>query len=144
MKNFACYDVFNRGDASCTAHFHVEIERRLPHRYEEAELLLLSGVFLRDLEFDGLVGLLQPAEQRRSRFAHLEIDRSVLDLHNNIAVKLAVERMKDVIGRHCTVILRITPIEMIVVNERPIEHKPAVGLQRDRKSTRLNSSHVSI
>ena len=52
----------------------------------------LAEVFLGDLKFDRLVGLLERAEQRRGRLADLEIDRAVLDLNYDVVVELAIER----------------------------------------------------
>ena len=52
----------------------------------------LADVLLRDLQLDRLVGLLERAEERRRRLADLEIDRPVLDLHDDVVVELAVER----------------------------------------------------
>ena len=42
----------------------------------------LPHVLLRDLQLDRLVRLLERAEQRRGRLAHLKIDRAVLDLND--------------------------------------------------------------
>ena len=53
---------------------------------------LLAEVLLRDLQLDRLVRLLERAEQRRRRLAHLEVDRPVLDLDDDVVVELAVER----------------------------------------------------
>ena len=41
---------------------HVEIERFLPVRDQKDGMFRLPEIFLRDLQFDGLIGLLQAAE----------------------------------------------------------------------------------
>ena len=61
--------------------------------------MLLPGIFLRDLQFDRLVRFFQAAEKRRDGFARLKINRAMLDLEDDVFVKLPVERMKIVIGR---------------------------------------------
>ena len=70
---------------------HVEVERLLPHRHQEDRVAALAEVLLGDLQLDRLVGVLQRAEQRRRRLAHLEVDRSVLDLDDDVVVEPAVE-----------------------------------------------------
>ena len=92
-------------------------------------MALLSGVFLRDLQFDRFVGAAQPGEQRRRRFAHLEIDRTILDLDDDVVVERAVERMKIVVGRFRAIVFQIVPIEMVVVDEGAIEHDAAMRLE---------------
>ncbi len=59
---------------------HVEIEHLLPHGGEDRPVTLLAGVFLRDLQFHGLVGVGEAAEERRDRLADLKIDGAVFDL----------------------------------------------------------------
>ena len=105
---------------------HVEVEHFLPHRREEDEVALLADVFLRDLELDGLVGFLEPAEERRDGLAHLEIDGAVLDLDDDVVVELAVERMEVVVGGAGAVVLGIAPVEVVVVDEGAIEDDAAV------------------
>ena len=51
----------------------------------------LAKVFLRDLELDGLVCLLQAAEQRRHGLANLEIDGTVLDLDNYVVIEFPIK-----------------------------------------------------
>ena len=111
---------------------HVEIENFFPHRREEAQMTLLAGVFLRDLQLDGFVCFFQPAEQWRYRLARLEIDRAVLDLDDDVVVELAVERMEIVIGGLGAVVLGVAPIEMMVVDKRAIENDSAVRLESAR------------
>ena len=42
----------------------IEVENLLPHGSEEAEVTLLAGVLLRDLDFHGFVRVFEAAEQR--------------------------------------------------------------------------------
>ena len=85
-------------------------------------MVLLAGVFLRDLQFNRFVGFFEAAEQRRNRFARLEVNRAMLDLDDDVVFELAVERMKIVVGSLGAVVLGIAPVEMMVVNERAIEN----------------------
>src|SRR5690242_11696009 len=75
-------------------HVHVEIENLFPHGGEKNQVALLTGVFLRDLEFQSLVRVWHGAQERRRRLTHLEIDWSILDLNDNVFVQLSVKRMK--------------------------------------------------
>ncbi len=84
---------------------HVEIQRLFPHGREEHGVVGLSEVFLGDLQFDRLVGLLQRAKQGRSGFAHLEIDGAVFDLHDHVVIELAVEVVEIVVGGAGAVVL---------------------------------------
>ena len=43
---------------------HIEVEHLFPHGDEKAELPLLPGIFLRDLQFDGFIGVAQAGEKR--------------------------------------------------------------------------------
>ena len=56
---------------------------------------LLARIFLCDLQLDGLICFFEAAEKRRGRLAHLEIDRPVFDLDDDVVIELAVERMED-------------------------------------------------
>ena len=76
---------------------HVEIERFLPHGRQKDRVTCLAHVLLRDLKLDRLVRPLERAEEGRRWFAHLEIDRSVLDLDDRVRIELPVERMKIVV-----------------------------------------------
>ena len=60
---------------------------------------LLAGVFLSDLQLDGFVSFFQTAEEGRNGLAHLEIDWAMLNLDDDVIGKLAIERMKNVVGR---------------------------------------------
>ena len=88
-------------------HAQVEIERLFPHRHQEHGVPRLAEVLLRDLQLDRLLGLLQRAEQRRRRLAHLEIDGPVLDLDDDVVVELAVERLEVVVGGAGAIVLQI-------------------------------------
>ena len=124
MKGFARHKVLHRsGLFACV---HVEIKNFFPHRRKKTQMPLLPGIFLRDLQLDGLVCFFQAAEERRNRFAHLEINRPMFDLDDYVVVELAVKRMKIVVGGPGPIVLGIGPIEMMVVNKRAIKDDSVV------------------
>jgi hypothetical protein len=135
MERAAGREVFHRSRAPghVRVRVHVKIERFLPHRHEKTKMPLLARVLLRDLEFDRFVGLLEPTQERRYRFANLKIDWAVLDLDDDVVVELAVERVKDIVSGSSAVVLRIAPIKVVVVDERAIEEDAGVRLQRPRE-----------
>src|SRR5215470_619756 len=92
-------------------------------------MTLLTCVFLRNLQFDSFIRLSEPAEQRRDRLAHLEIDRSVLDLDDDVVPKFPIQRIEDVVSRLGAIVLEIAPIQMMVVNERTIEEHASVRFE---------------
>jgi len=59
---------------------------------------LLPGVFLCDLQFHCHICALQPAKERRNRFADLKVNWPMLDLNDHVVVKLAVERLENIVG----------------------------------------------
>src|ERR1700684_76897 len=99
-------------------------------------MMLLTGVFLRDLKLDRFVRFFEAAEERRDRLAGLEIDRAMLDLDDDVVVELPVERMKIVVSGLGAIVFRITPIEMMFVNEGAIEDEAAVRFQCARDHIR--------
>src|SRR5258708_38863548 len=99
----AAADYFAEGRA-IAAGVQIEIEDFLPHRNKKTEMALLAGVFLGYLQFDGFVGFLESAEEGRDWFASLKIDGPVFDLDPYVALELAVEWMKDVVGRSRAII----------------------------------------
>src|SRR5690242_17180292 len=86
VEGVALHDFFHRSVAIVGA--HVEVEDGLPERNQKDEMPLLPGVLLRDLKFNGLVGVAQSGKERRGRLAHLKINRPVLDLDNYVVVEL--------------------------------------------------------
>ena len=93
---------------------------------------LLAGVLLRDLKLDHLVGLLEAAEDRRRRLAHLKVDRAVLDLQDRGVVEAAVERVQVVVGGARAIVLEVAPVHVVVVDETAVEDQAAVRGQRAR------------
>ena len=89
-------------------------------------MLLLACVLLCNLQFDRLVGVTQPGKEWRHGLAYLEVDGTVLDLHNGVLFELAIERMKVVVSGFRAIILEVVPVEMVVVDERAIEHDAAM------------------
>ena len=102
MKGFSADQILDR--ARFAIRPHVEIEDFFPHRNQKTEMLLLTRIFLRDLQLDGFIRALQTCEERRYWLAHLEIDRTVLDLDDYVVVERAIERMKIVIRRFRSII----------------------------------------
>ena len=49
----------------------------------------------------------RPAEQRRRRLAHLEINGAMLDLNDYVVVELAVERMEIIVGGLGAIVLQV-------------------------------------
>src|SRR5579863_3200639 len=103
---------------------HIKIKDLLPHGNEEASMPLLTGVFLRDLQFDCGIRFLQPAEQRRDGLPDLKVNRSVFNLHNDIVIKLAIQRMKNVIRCFRAIVLQVGPIQMVVIDKCTVEDDP--------------------
>src|SRR5947208_7611329 len=93
---------------------------------------LLARVFLRDLQLDCFAGLLHCAKQWGRWLPHLKINGSILDLQNDVVLELSIQRMKVVVCGFRTVRLGITPVEMMVVNKRPVHHHAVMRLQRAR------------
>ena len=91
---------------------------------------LLPGVFLRDLQLDGLIRMRHGSEQRRRWLAHLKINGAVLDLNHYVIFELSIQRMEVVVSGAGAICLDVTPIQMMVVNECPI-HQHAV-MRRER------------
>ena len=110
----------------------IEVEDLFPHRDQEADVPLLSGIFLRHLQLDRLVGCTKRTEERRHGFARLEVDGTVLDLENDIASNRAVEIVEVVPRRASTIVLQVAPVHMVVVDEPAIEDDAAVRRQRTR------------
>src|SRR5688572_3984693 len=69
----------------------VEVENLFPHGHKEHGVTGLSHVLLGNLQLNHLVGLFQSSKKWRGWFTNLIIDGAVLDLDENIVVKLAVE-----------------------------------------------------
>src|SRR5574344_743015 len=99
-----------------------ETEELFPHRCQIYQLTALSCVLLCNLEFHHLGCVMQLVEDRRVRFAWLEVERSILGLQRHIVGKLSVERFKLAHGLHHTVfILVISTIdERTPDNDAPI------------------------
>src|SRR5690348_9044984 len=58
---------------------HVEVERLFPHWDQKHRVPGLAEIFLRDLQLDRLIRVLEPTEQWRCRLADLKIDRTILE-----------------------------------------------------------------
>src|SRR5262249_52639493 len=102
-------------------HAHIEIQDLFPHGREKTKMALLACVLLCDLQLDRLIRAAQAAKQWRCRLAYLEVDGPILDLNDDVVVKLSIERMEIVIRCLGAVILRLLPVKMVVVNKCAIE-----------------------
>ncbi len=91
-------------------------------------MTLLAGVFLGDLQFDCFVGVLQAAEKRRNGFAGLKIDWAVLDLDDDVVVEFSVQGVEVVVSGLGAVVMRIAPVEMMVVDKGAIENDAVMRL----------------
>jgi hypothetical protein len=130
MKGLARHQRFHR--RRCAARAQIEIESRFPHRHQKDGVPRLAHILLRDLQLDGLVGFFQRGEKRRRGFAHLKIDRPVLDLNHHVGIELAIQVVEVVIGRAGAVVLRVAPVHVMVVDEAAVEEQAAVRRQRAR------------
>ena len=54
-------------------------------------MALLSGVLLRDLQFDCLVGMTKSGEERGHRLPDLKVNGPMLDLNHHVAIKRAIQ-----------------------------------------------------
>ena len=81
----------------------------------------LSHVFLSDLQLDSFLSFRQRAEERGRGLADLEIDGAVLNLHDGVAIELTVERVEVIVSGAGAVVLEITPVRMVVVDEASVE-----------------------
>src|ERR1700690_1158905 len=127
MKHFARDEGFHGRRVLCSV--HVKIEDLFPHRHEKTEMPRLSRIFLRDLQLDGFICFVECAEKRRSWLTHLEINRAILDLQNDVCVELPVEFVEIVVGRAGSVVFQIAPIEMMVVDKPAIKKQTAVWFE---------------
>ena len=125
---------FHRRGAAAGA--HVEVEHFFPHRDEKADVALLAGVLLRDLQLDRLVRSRERPEQRRSGLADLEVNGAMFDLQDDVVVEPAVEIVEIVPGGAGAIVFRIAPVHMVVVDEAAIEQHTAVRCQRARDDVR--------
>ena len=88
------------------------------------------SVLLRDLQLDGLAGVLERGEERRDGFADLEIDGAVLDLDDDVGFELAIEGVEVVVAGAGAIGFEVVVVEVIVVDEAAIEDDAAVRFER--------------
>lgn len=106
---------------------HVEVQNLAEPGHQVADVALLARVLLRNLELHGNVGVLQAANQRGDRFAHLEVHGAVLDLQRDVVAEGAVQRHKIVVACAGAVNLGIAPILLAVVDETTPDNVTAAG-----------------
>ena len=124
-------DLLNRRAA--VSGTHVGVERDLPHRHQKDHVPLLAGVLLRDLQLDGLAGMPKRGEERRDRFTHLKVDRTVLHLNDDVRLELAVEGTEVIVARAGAIGFEVVPVQMVVVDEAAIKNDAVMRLQGSRK-----------
>src|SRR5260370_13941488 len=76
--------------------------------------------------------MLQPAKERRNRFADLKINWPVFDLNYDVVVELTIERMKYLVCRLLLEKKKILPFAVMVVDKRSIETNTTVSFERTR------------
>src|ERR1035438_441630 len=128
MKNSACHKILYWRCVAIDA--HIKIQHFWPKRDEKAELPLLSGIFLGDLQFDGFIGAAQAGKKRRSRFAYLEIDWTILDLNDDVLVEVAVQRVEVIVSGLRAIVFQVVPIQMVVVDEGAIKDDTPLRIVR--------------
>ena len=106
---------------------HVEVQNLAEPGHQVADVALLARVLLRNLELHGNVGVLQAANQRGDRFAHLEVHGAVLDLQRDVVAEGSVQRHKIVVACAGAVNLGIAPILLAVVDETTPDNVTAAG-----------------
>ena len=77
-------------------------------------MVLLSEIFLRDLQLHGSAGFLHVGEERGNRLPNLEVNWPIFDLDDDVVVKLAIQILKEVDSRIRTISLPVGVIELIV------------------------------
>ncbi len=128
LKRFARHQVFHR--SAVRTRVQIEPQHLFPHGDKKTQLSLLTGIFLRDLQFDRFVGVLESAQQRRDGLAHLKINRPILDLNDDVVLELPIQRMKNVVGSPRAIILGIAPVQMMVINKSAVEQHAAMRMDR--------------
>src|SRR5690242_10733786 len=134
MRGFAGDNLLSKGDF--VIRVQIEVQNFLPHRRDKYEVALLAQVFLRDLELDGFVGFFESTEQRGDGFAHLKIDRPMLDLNDDVVFELSVKWMEIIVGCLCAISLQVAPIQVMVVDKCAIEDDPMMRLESSRNDIR--------
>ena len=107
-----------------------------PPGREVAQVLLLPGVLLGHLHLDREAGAGHRADHGGDRLASLEVHRAVLDLHDHVLVEAAVQRGEVIVRGARPVGAPIAPVLVVVVDEGPPEHLPAVRGQRPGQQVR--------
>src|SRR5579875_394510 len=118
MKRLTRHDVFDR--SILVVHMEIEIENLFPHGHQINDMPLLPGIFLSNLQLERLIGSLQAADERRDRLPDLKVDGAIFDLHEDVVVEFAIERMKDVVGCSGAIGFLVPPIEMMVIDKGAI------------------------
>ena len=127
VEGFAFDDFFDGCAAIVCA--EVGVERGLPHGDEEDHVTLLAEVLLRDLQFDGLAGVLERGEEWGDGLADLEVDGAVFDLDDYVGFELAIEGVEVVVAGAGAVGFEVVVVEVVVVDEAAVEDDAAVRFE---------------
>src|SRR5689334_3674322 len=98
---------------TATVRIRIRIEKLAPHRRQKNEVIRKTEILLRDLQLRHHLRARHRAEERMKRLARLEVDWSILHLQQHVRRKLAVERLKVLVGSTGAVITLL-----FVVNKR--------------------------
>ena len=106
----------------------LRLERLLPHRPQVGQHRALARVLLRDLQLEGLVGVLHPAEHRVDGLARLEVQRAVLGLQEHVVEEavLVVDRPE----------LEVRALEPVGVDLGVVDERAPVDLHAQRRDRR--------
>jgi hypothetical protein len=112
VEDFAIEDITDPGLLSVDA--HVEVEDGLPQGWEIDDVALVAEIFLGDLQLDGHVCVSERREERGRGFADLKVDGTVLDLHDDVVVELAVEFLEELDSGVGSVAVPVCPVGKMV------------------------------
>ncbi len=119
------------------------LQHLLEHRHQVAHINLMSGIFLRDLHLQHLVGPAKTAHQRMNRLTDLEIHRPVFNLKDDIVMIISVHRLEVIIAGTGAIRLVVSPVLRAVIDKAAPDDNAAVGLYNIRQhigAVRLGSS----
>src|SRR6266404_2161683 len=89
----------------------VGVEDFTPHLGQKNEMVGEAEIFLGDLELRHQLRFGHCSEKRMKRLAWLEVNRTILDLQENVSGKLPVEGLEIVVGRRCSIVVGLRVID---------------------------------
>ncbi|PRY07335.1 hypothetical protein CLV37_12911 [Kineococcus rhizosphaerae] len=121
-----------------------KLKQLTPLRRKVAQVDLMAGVLLRDLNFNDNIGAWHGQKQGRNRLTHLKIHGSALDLEDDIVVELPVQPLELIVCGPGTVSTAVTPVLAVVVHKAPpVDASPMLS-QRARQQIRTLSVVASV